>query len=76
VRTVWSVIVPAAAPLIVAGLRLSVTGALITTIVAEMIVGSGGIGAYIVLMEQAARMPEVYGASSCSPSQVTRSTGP
>jgi ABC-type nitrate/sulfonate/bicarbonate transport system permease component len=59
-RRVWSVVVPAAAPLIVAGLRLSVTAALITTIVAEMIVGAGGIGAYIVLMEQAARMPEVY----------------
>ncbi len=27
-----------------------------------MIVGSGGIGAYIVLMEQAARMTEVYAA--------------
>jgi len=60
VRMVWSVVVPAAAPLIMAGLRLSVTAALITTIVAEMIVGAGGIGAYIVLMEQAARMQEVY----------------
>ena len=59
-RMVWSVVVPAAAPLIMAGLRLSVTAALITTIVAEMIIGAGGIGAYIVLMEQAARMREVY----------------
>ena len=61
-RTVWSVVVPASAPLIIAGLRLSVAAALITTVVAEMIVGAGGIGAYIVLMEQAARMPEVYAA--------------
>lgn len=59
---IWSVFIPAAAPLIIAGLRLSIAAALITTIVAEMIVGSGGIGAYIVLMEQAARMPEVYAA--------------
>jgi ABC-type nitrate/sulfonate/bicarbonate transport system permease component len=61
-RTVWSVVVPASAPLIMAGLRLSAAAALITTVVAEMIVGAGGIGAYIVLMEQAARMPEVYAA--------------
>jgi ABC-type nitrate/sulfonate/bicarbonate transport system permease component len=61
-RMVRAVIVPAAAPLIMAGLRLSVASALITTIVAEMIIGAGGIGAYIVLMEQAARMPEVYAA--------------
>ncbi len=61
-RRVRAVILPAAAPLIMAGLRLSAASALITTIVAEMIVGAGGIGAYIVLMEQAARMPEVYAA--------------
>lgn len=57
-----SVFVPAAAPMIVAGLRLSLAGALITTVVVEMIIGSSGIGAYIVLMEQAARVPEVYAA--------------
>jgi ABC-type nitrate/sulfonate/bicarbonate transport system permease component len=61
-KTIRSVIIPAAAPLIMAGLRLSVAAALITTVVAEMIVGAGGIGAYIVLMEQAARMTEVYAA--------------
>lgn len=61
-RMIWSVFIPSAAPLIIAGLRLSIAAALITTVVAEMIVGSGGIGAYIVLMEQAARMPEVYAA--------------
>jgi ABC-type nitrate/sulfonate/bicarbonate transport system permease component len=59
-HTLRSVVVPASAPLIMAGLRISVASALITTVVAEMIVGSGGIGAYIVLMEQAARMQEVY----------------
>jgi ABC-type nitrate/sulfonate/bicarbonate transport system permease component len=57
-----SVVIPAAAPLIMAGLRLSLASALITTVVAEMIVGAGGVGAYIVLMEQAARIPEVYAA--------------
>lgn len=61
-RMVWAVILPGAAPLVIAGLRLSLASALITTIVAEMVVATGGIGAYIVLMEQAARMTDVYAA--------------
>jgi ABC-type nitrate/sulfonate/bicarbonate transport system permease component len=61
-RMIWKVFVPAAAPWIIAGLRLGLGSALITTVVAEMIVGSTGIGAYIVLREQAGRMSEVYAA--------------
>jgi ABC-type nitrate/sulfonate/bicarbonate transport system permease component len=57
-----AVMLPTAAPLVSAGLRLSLTTALITVVVTEMIAGASGIGLYIVTMQNAARMPEVYAA--------------
>lgn len=59
-RFVRSVLLPAAAPLVTAGLRIALAFALITTVVTEMIVGGEGIGLYIMTMQQAARMSEVY----------------
>jgi ABC-type nitrate/sulfonate/bicarbonate transport system permease component len=53
---------PAALPLAAAGLRIALAAALITTVVTEMIAGSAGIGLYIMTMQNAARMPEVYAA--------------
>jgi ABC-type nitrate/sulfonate/bicarbonate transport system permease component len=54
------VVLPAAAPLVFAGMRISLAIALIVTVVAEMIAGTGGIGFYILTMEHAARAPEMY----------------
>ena len=61
-RFAFYVMLPAALPLVASGLRISVAAALITTVVTEMIAGGSGIGVYIMTMQQAARMPEVYAA--------------
>lgn len=59
-RVLLRVVLPAAAPLVFAGMRISLAIALIVTVVAEMIAGTGGIGFYVLTMENAARTPEMY----------------
>jgi ABC-type nitrate/sulfonate/bicarbonate transport system permease component len=61
-RFALSITLPAALPLVAAGLRIAVAAALVTTVVTEMIAGGSGIGVYIMTMQNAARMPEVYAA--------------
>lgn len=61
-RLVTRVTFPAALPMVAAGLRIALASALITTVVIEMIAGGGGIGQYVVTMQNAARMPEVCAA--------------
>jgi ABC-type nitrate/sulfonate/bicarbonate transport system permease component len=61
-RFAWSVMLPAGLPLVAAGLRISLAAALITVVVAEMLASTSGIGLYIMTMQSAARMPEVYAA--------------
>jgi ABC-type nitrate/sulfonate/bicarbonate transport system permease component len=61
-RFAFFVMLPAALPLAAAGLRIALAAALITTVVTEMIAGNAGIGLYIMTMQNAARMPEVYAA--------------
>ena len=56
------IMLPAALPLVAAGLRIAVAAALVTAVVTEMIAGGTGIGVYIMTMQNAARMPEVYAA--------------
>lgn len=54
------VIVPAAMPLILAGLRTSLGIALIVTVIAEMIAGQQGVGYYLVSMQFAMRGADMY----------------
>ncbi|WOI57865.1 ABC transporter permease [Palleronia sp. LCG004] len=61
-RTLRRVLLPAALPYILAGMRTSLALALITTVVAEMIAGSGGIGYYIISMQYAMRADDMYAA--------------
>jgi NitT/TauT family transport system permease protein/sulfonate transport system permease protein len=61
-RTLWSVVVPASMPHILAGMRVSLALALIVTVVAELMVGSQGIGAYVRSMQFASRAPDMYAA--------------
>jgi ABC-type nitrate/sulfonate/bicarbonate transport system permease component len=61
-RMVRSIIIPASLPYILAGMRTSLSLALITTITAELIAGSAGIGYYILAMQYAMRTSEMYGA--------------
>lgn len=64
-RLLLRVVLPAAAPSVLAGLRLTLSLALVTTIVAEMIAGSSGIGYYVVLTQYAMRPTEMYSAVLC-----------
>ena len=61
-RTVRSVIMPASLPYILAGMRTSLALALITTVTAELIAGSAGIGYYLLITQYAMRTSEMYAA--------------
>lgn len=61
-RTIRRVVLPAVLPYALAGMRVSLAIALITTVVAEMIAGSSGIGYYIVNMQYAMRPGDMYAA--------------
>ena len=61
-RRLWCLYLPSAAPYITAGLRTSLAVALILSITAEMLAGSDGLGFYILDMERAFRIPEMFGA--------------
>jgi ABC-type nitrate/sulfonate/bicarbonate transport system permease component len=65
IRTLTRVVLPAAAPTILAGLRIALSLALITTVVAEMIAGSSGIGYYIMETQYALRPDQMYAAVLC-----------
>jgi ABC-type nitrate/sulfonate/bicarbonate transport system permease component len=58
--TLRRVIVPAALPLILAGLRTSLGIALIVTVIAEMIAGQQGVGYYLLSMQFAMRGADMY----------------
>jgi ABC-type nitrate/sulfonate/bicarbonate transport system permease component len=61
-RTTLRVVLPAALPYILAGMRISLALALIVTVVAEMIAGSAGIGYFVMTMQYALRAPDMYAA--------------
>ena len=64
-RKLTRVVLPAAAPAILAGLRIALSLALITTVVAEMIAGSAGVGHYILITQYALRPDQMYAAVLC-----------
>ncbi|MDY0042805.1 MAG: ABC transporter permease subunit, partial [Desulforhabdus sp.] len=59
-RLVQKIIVPAATPQIMSGLRTSLPISLIVTILAEMIGSVDGIGHYILKMQRSFDIPEMY----------------
>jgi len=60
VRTALSIILPAALPAVLAGMRVSLSLALVVVVLAEMISGSDGIGYYLVMTQYALRPEEMY----------------
>jgi ABC-type nitrate/sulfonate/bicarbonate transport system permease component len=60
VATIWKIMLPATLPYLLAGMRVSLSLALIVSVVAEMIAGNQGIGHYLVLMQYAVRPQEMY----------------
>jgi len=61
-RRLFRVTLPAILPYVLAGLRVALALALVTTVVAEMIAGEQGVGHYLVLMQFAGRAEEMYAA--------------
>lgn len=57
---VWKIGLPNAVPDIVAGMRLSLTVALILAIIGEMLSGQEGLGTAILLAARSFRAPELY----------------
>jgi ABC-type nitrate/sulfonate/bicarbonate transport system permease component len=58
----WRVVMPAALPHILAGMRISLALALIVTVVVELVAGSQGIGYYVISMQFASRAADMYAA--------------
>jgi ABC-type nitrate/sulfonate/bicarbonate transport system permease component len=56
----WKIILPAAMPSILTGMRISLGIALIVVVVAEMITGNSGIGYFILDMQRIFRVPEMF----------------
>jgi ABC-type nitrate/sulfonate/bicarbonate transport system permease component len=54
------VILPASAPFIFSGMRLSIALGLILAVISEMIAGTGGIGFLIIDMQRAFRIRQMY----------------
>ncbi|GAA4023558.1 hypothetical protein GCM10022247_54920 [Allokutzneria multivorans] len=61
-RRIWSIVLPAAAPLVVVGARLGLSISLIVTVIAEMIGNPMGLGHELVQMQQALRPDAMFAA--------------
>jgi NitT/TauT family transport system permease protein len=59
-RQLLQVVLPAALPMILAGLRISLGLGLVLVVVAEMLAGTGGVGYLILDMQRSFRVPEMY----------------
>jgi sulfonate transport system permease protein len=57
---IWKLAIPSAMPDILSGLRLSMTVALILTIVCEMLTGASGLGQAVLLAARAFRSAELF----------------
>jgi ABC-type nitrate/sulfonate/bicarbonate transport system permease component len=59
-RILWQIVLPAAAPYIVTGLRVSLSIALILVTTAEMIAGNKGLGFFILDEERSLQSSNMY----------------
>jgi len=58
----WKVVLPAASPQIVTGLRVSLAIALILVTTSEMVISNDGLGYFVLESQRAYRMPQMYAA--------------
>ena len=58
----WKVLLPAASPQIVTGLRVSLAIAFILVTTSEMVVSNDGLGFYVLERQRSFEMPEMYAA--------------
>lgn len=61
-RRLLGIQLPAAAPFIAAGMRISLAVSLVVAVVAEMIAGGDGVGSYLLARQRSFRVAEMYGA--------------
>lgn len=61
-RRLTRIQLPAAAPYIAAGMRISLAISLVVAVVAEMIAGGDGIGSYLLSRQRAFQVAEMYAA--------------
>ena len=59
-QTIREVILPAASPQILTGMRISLAISLILAVLGEMIVSNDGLGYYTLLAQRTFRVPEMY----------------
>jgi ABC-type nitrate/sulfonate/bicarbonate transport system permease component len=59
-QTVWKVIIPAAAPTVITGLRVAIAIALILTVISEMIGATSGIGYFILGSQRTLNITQMY----------------
>jgi ABC-type nitrate/sulfonate/bicarbonate transport system permease component len=59
-QTFREVVVPAAMPLILTGMRISLAISLILAILAEMIVSTDGLGYFTLLAQRTFKVPDMY----------------
>lgn len=60
IETIRKIVLPSALPDILAGMRISVTAALILSVVCEMIAGLDGLGHYIMVSARLYRSPDLF----------------
>lgn len=65
IKILKNVILPASLPSIFTGIKISLAISFILTITVEMIVGTNGIGYYIIDKERSFMFPEMYGGILC-----------
>ena len=56
----WKVVLPAAAPFIMTGLRIALAIALILVVISEMVGATSGIGYFILDSQRSFRIPQMY----------------
>ena len=59
-RLLWTIVLPASAPYIFTGLRVSLAVALIVMVISEMVAASSGIGYFILGAQRAFRVREMF----------------
>ena len=57
---IWEVIIPAASPYILTGMRVSAAISLILVVISEMVASNSGIGYYILDMQRSFHITEMY----------------
>lgn len=59
-RLIWRVVIPAASPFIMTGLRIALAIALILVVISEMVGATSGIGYFILDAQRSFRIPQMY----------------